>query len=143
MTKRDIVLDHFDKQIGWCEGLGSPFTAQLLTVFHQDIRDGGVLDRMLADWPGEPTMDALSLRVAGAMQALVRAGKLPDLAALYPDNKTGATADELRAPVLAALAAYQDEIAGFLTYAVQTNEVGRSYPVARFCLSCGAVLLAL
>ncbi|MEN8723737.1 MAG: DUF2332 domain-containing protein [Alphaproteobacteria bacterium] len=126
MTQRDIIIEHFRAQIGWCEALGSPFTAQLITVLHQNIVDGGMLDDMLRDWRGEPTMDALSLRVAGALQALVRAGKTPDLAALYPDVQRPVTADDLRAPVLAALADHRAAISEFLTYAVQTNEVGRS-----------------
>ncbi len=126
MGQRDTILKHFEAQIGWCEGLGSPFTANLIRVFHQNLVDGGVLDQMIGVWRGEPTMDALSLRVAGAMQMLVRAGKVPDLAALYPPAKEKVTADELRGPVLAALQDHRDWIADFLTYAVQTNEVGRS-----------------
>jgi hypothetical protein len=38
---RQAVLGAFAKQIGWCESLGSPFTAGLLTVLADDIAAGG------------------------------------------------------------------------------------------------------
>jgi hypothetical protein len=38
---RQTVLDAFDKQIGWCEKLASPFTARLLTILRDDIAAGG------------------------------------------------------------------------------------------------------
>ena len=38
---RQTVLDAFDKQIGWCEKLASPFMARLLTILRDDIAAGG------------------------------------------------------------------------------------------------------
>lgn len=126
MADRSTILRHFEQQIEWCAGLGSPFTAQLVKACFENMRDGGVLDGMIGGWTGEPTMDALSLRVAGALQALVRGGKAPALAALYPGAADGVTAADLAGPVAEALKANRTEVMDFLSYAVQTNEVGRS-----------------
>src|ERR1700691_331439 len=73
---RQTVLDAFDKQIGWCEKLGSPFTARLLTILRDDIAAGGASAELALGWPGDPVADALALRMAGALRALALTGSL-------------------------------------------------------------------
>jgi hypothetical protein len=121
---RQTVLDAFAKQIGWCESLGSPFTARLLTVLRDDIAAGGDSAELTRAWPGDPVADALALRLAAALHALALNGSAPALAACYPPN--AATMEPLRSVILAVVRAHQSAIRAFLSSPPQTNEVGRS-----------------
>ena len=78
---RDEVLAALDVQIEWCRRLDSPFTAALLAAVRADVVRGGVVAELLVPWPGRPLADAMALRLAGAYHALVRAGRVPALAA--------------------------------------------------------------
>lgn len=119
------VLAAFNKQIGWCDSLGAPFTAQLLTLLAEDIARSGPAAGMVAAWAGDPVADALALRLAGAFHALVLTGAEPGLAACYPPGGDG-DLGRLRSAVSAALAGHDGFMRGFLTSPPQTNEVGRS-----------------
>jgi hypothetical protein len=122
------VAEAFAVQIDWCRRLSSPFTAAVLEWALADLAAGGPVADILGRWPGPPIKDALALRWAGAMHALVLAGKAPTLARLYPRD------DEARAPntrdLGAALAAVNREhaawIGEFLRSPPQTNETGRA-----------------
>lgn len=119
------VLAAFSKQIGWCNNLGAPFTARLLTLLAEDIAGGGPAAGMVAGWTGDPVADALPLRLAGAFHALVLTGAEPDLTACYPPGGDG-DPGRLRSAVSAALAGHDGFMRGFLASPPQTNDVGRS-----------------
>jgi hypothetical protein len=121
---RQPVLDAFAKQIGWCESLGSPFTARLLAILRDDIAVGGTSAEITHAWPGDPVADALALRLAAALHALTLTGSAPALAACYPPSAP--TMAQLRAVVLGAVREHQTAIRAFLVSPPQTNEVGRS-----------------
>jgi hypothetical protein len=121
---RQPVLDAFTKQIGWCESLGSPFTARLLTILRDDIAAGGASAELAHAWPGDPVADALALRMAGALHALALTEQAPALIPCYPPR--AATIEQLRPVVLDAVLEHQNAIRGFLLSPPQTNEVGRS-----------------
>jgi hypothetical protein len=121
---QQTVLDAFDKQIGWCESLGSPFTARLLTVLRDDIAAGGTSAELARAWPGDPVADALALRMAAALHALALAESAPALVLCYPPSV--ATMEQLRSAVLGAVRERQGAIRAFLSSPPQTNEVGRS-----------------
>ncbi|MCW6508584.1 DUF2332 domain-containing protein [Lichenifustis flavocetrariae] len=121
---RSLVLSAFAKQVEWCVRLGSPFTASLLRLLADDIATGGVTAMVVADWPGDPLSDALPLRLAGALHALVLKGLAPNLADVYPPHPT--TEVRLRAAALQALRAHETFVATFLQSPPQTNEVGRA-----------------
>jgi hypothetical protein len=121
---RVAILAAFAKQIGWCESLGSPFTAQLLTVLRDDLAAGGPTAELARAWPGDPVADALALRMAGALHALALTGSAPALAACYPPTETAM--EQLRPIVLDAVGRHQGAIRAFLSSPPQTNEVGRS-----------------
>jgi hypothetical protein len=81
--------------------------------------------RRVLDWPGKADAfsDAVPIRLAGGLHALVRRGGAPGLAACYPPNPLPddeALWAALR-PVLA-----DPELETWLDGAPQTNEVGRS-----------------
>ena len=121
---RQAVLNAFAKQTGWCEGLGSPFTARLLTVLADDIAAGGITAELVCAWPGDPIADALALRMAGALHALVLTETAPALVACYPPH--AATIEQLRSIVPAVVEEHRSHIQTFLSSPPQTNEVGRS-----------------
>jgi hypothetical protein len=121
---RQTVLDAFDKQIGWCEKLASPFTARLLTILRDDIAAGGASAELALGWPGDPVADALALRMAGAMHALALIGSAPALVPCYPPS--AAPVEQLRPVVLDVVRDHHSAIRAFLVSPPQTNEVGRS-----------------
>jgi hypothetical protein len=123
-SDHDRVLDAFAKQIAWCESLGSPFTAQLLTILRDDIAAGGATAELVGAWPGDPVADALALRIAAALHALALTESAPALVPCYPPG--AATMEQLRPVVLGVVHQHRDAIRAFLLSPPQTNEVGRS-----------------
>lgn len=116
----------FAQQALFCEALHAPFTALLCRA----VADGAVpadtrTGQRLAAWPGEPMTDALPMRMTGALHWLVRAGRVPVLALLYPPADLPDPA-QLAAAVTAAVRAEDGAIHDFLDSPPQTNEVGRA-----------------
>ena len=124
-AKREAMLSAFALQVSWCSSLGSPFTAQVLSLLRDDLAHGGRTAELLGAWPGDPLADALPLRLAGALHALVLSDAAPDLAACYPPYH-GDSRDRLRPALNEVLARHDETIRHFLTSPPQTNEVGRS-----------------
>lgn len=121
------VRDSFYMQARACEALGSPFTARILRLLADHLTSGNaVADRVLA-WPGDPTGrgDALALRLAGGLHALVRGGHDAGLGALYTHPRD--TSDETAtATLLGAMQTHAAFLLRWLDSAPQTNEVRRS-----------------
>jgi hypothetical protein len=122
---RGTVLASFEKQIGWCEALGSPFSAGVLGVLAADIAAGGIGADLVGGWQGDPLADALPLRLLGALHALVLTGQAPALALCYPPHDS-LCAEVLAEAALDASRAHRDFVADFIASPPQTNEVGRS-----------------
>jgi hypothetical protein len=118
----------FAQQGVWCRELGSPLTGLLCELASRKLDRSTQIGRRILDWPvGLPDLrfDALPLRLAGGLHALVRYGRLPALARLYPPYPT--PHDEvLWREVAAALAKAGDELEPWLARAPQTNEVARA-----------------
>jgi hypothetical protein len=123
-TRQSVILDGLQQQIGWCRSLGSPFTAELLSHLADDFVAEGQTARLIGGWPGDPTADALPLRLVGALHALALDGSQPELTAVYPPHQ--ATPDEIWQVVKPVLSQREAFIRAFLTSPPQTNEVGRS-----------------
>jgi len=115
----------FAEQARWCDRLGSPFTARLCALLGERLTRESEIGRRVLDWSGDPAPggDALPLRLCGGLHFLVRTGRAPDLAPLYPPNRTP-DEEALWAALQRTLA--NPALAGFLDRAPQTNEVGRS-----------------
>ncbi len=117
----------FAQQAAFCEALYAPFTAALCRVVAAGLTPASQTAGRLAAWPGEPMTDALPMRLTGALHALVRAGRVPALAALYPPAPMCG-----HAVLAAAIGAVLDDpaldgfVAAFLDSPPQTNEVGRA-----------------
>ncbi|HYC02754.1 MAG TPA: DUF2332 family protein [Azospirillaceae bacterium] len=121
---RPDVLAAFATQVRWCDELGSPFTARLLERAGLALAAGQAPADLLGDWPGDPKADALALRFAGALHALVLSGSAPALAACYPPH--AADIEALWAAVGDALAAHPEHMRAWLASPPQTNEARRS-----------------
>lgn len=125
MATFQTVCEAFARQASYCDGHGSPFTARLLRCLAQAMTEGEPVLHAVASWRGEPMADALPLRVAGALHALVLEGRSPGLAQCYPDGRNNSD-DALQRAAIAALASNPEALAEYLASPPQTNEVGRS-----------------
>lgn len=125
MATFQSVCEAFARQASYCDGHGSPFTARLLRGLAQAMTEGEAVLHAVASWQGEPMADALPLRVAGALHALVLEGRSPELAQCYPGGSNN-NDDALQRATIAALASNPDVLADYLASPPQTNEVGRS-----------------
>lgn len=124
---REAIVASFRLQARGCAQGGSPIYADLLARAADDLEAGGVFADVVADFRGEPVLDALPLRVLGAVHQRVLSAAAPALAAYYPsaggqfaaEGAWRALCDFVTAerPALRAAAA---------TRRVQTNEVQRS-----------------
>lgn len=112
----------FVQQAVWCRLLGGPFTARVCETLGRVLDHSSATGSRVLDWPGDPFADALMLRLTGGLNALVRSGDLPGLAACYPPHQTD---DEALGAALAA-ALHDDRLLPWLDSAPQTNEVARS-----------------
>lgn len=121
------VREAFVDQAGWCERLGSPFTARLMLALAATLDGTTAVGRRILAWPGEigAKGDIVPGRLGGGLHALVRAGRLPDLARLYPPHPSPDDAT-LAAAVAAALRDADAALLPWLDHAPQTNEVARS-----------------
>jgi hypothetical protein len=126
MPAPEPLLAALRLQMQYCERAGAPFTAALMAWLSHDWAAGGPVRRLLPQWPGDPLADAVPLRLAGALHALVLGGQAPALAALYPPYVERFDAVRMK-PVLHAVFARHDlHLRAYLASAPQTNEPQRS-----------------
>lgn len=104
--------------------LGSPFMARLCHVLADIIDRDTLTGTRTLDWPGDPRVDALSLRLCGGLHAVVLSGDDAQLAAAYPPG--AADEETLRRVLPAAIARNDERLAASLAGAPQTNEIARS-----------------
>ncbi|MEH3146198.1 MAG: DUF2332 family protein [Methylobacterium frigidaeris] len=114
----------FAVQAGHCERMGSPFTATLCRLLGERLDDRTAIGRRVLGWSGDPELDALPLRLAGGLHALVRRGRLPALAALYPPAPPDP--EPLWTALSDAVATAEADLGPWLDGPPQTNEVARS-----------------
>ncbi len=124
--RSELIRQSFLRQAKACADLGSPFTARLCTLAAERLTDETRVGAVILGWLGNPdgTGDALALRLAGTLHALVRSGQDRALATVYPPH--AADDDTLWATIEAALRRDEAFILERLKSAPQTNEVRRS-----------------
>ena len=147
MPQERLVRQTFAQQAVWCERLGSPFTARLLAGLGERLDRSSATGQKVLGWAGPPDAlgDAVALRLAGALHGLVRRGRLPELAKLYPPHLLP-DVDALSSAALAAIAGADDELLEWLAFTPQTNEVARSgvlYPGLMQIAQCTGLPLRL
>ena len=115
------IRQAFEWQIAACRALGSPLTADVLSALIEVLDRSTRTGARILDWPGDPKIDALKLRIAGGLNALARTGQDGELSALYAE-RTGDWHGVLRR----VMSDWDDWLYPWLNGAPQTNEVGRS-----------------
>ena len=127
MNTEERVRKSFIDQADICGRLGSRFMKHLLAGLGERIDKSSRTGKRVLEWQGDPEgeKDALALRLAGALHAIVRRGELPELAEYYQTpQRTNEPA--FLSLVLAAIAKKDEEIASWLDFAPQTNETARA-----------------
>lgn len=117
----------FARQADFCRLFAAPHTAAVCEAAALAFDTSSAAGRAVINWTGEPMADALMMRVTGGCNALVRSGRVPGLAALYPPAVL-ADVPDLACAIAAVLAdpALDQELLGWLSGPPQTNEVARS-----------------
>lgn len=147
MQNEGAIRETFFKQAECCEVLGSPLTARLVSGLGKRLDHTTATGRRVLRWGGQADAlkDAVALRLAGALNAMVARGRVPVLAACYPPNPLP-DAGVLVDAALAAIAQVDGEICSWLDLPPQTNEVARSgvlYPGMCFIAQATGLPLAL
>ena len=126
--KKAQLQEIFLTQAGYCEELDSPFMARLCRLFAEHIAEDDAGASHLIDLPKPPSFwtQALALRVAGALHALVLTNQCSKLKDVYPPHHNNTSDEELWDAVSHAMQAHADFFIPFLDSAPQTNEVRRS-----------------
>ena len=120
----DIIRAAFRSQARACARLGSPLMNRLLNGLADALQPGTPLTDRILNWPGDPgpSGDALPLRLAAGLHALILTGSDAALARAYAAGS----------PLTEALHALQTHAAHldrWLDHPPQTNEVRRSAPL--------------
>lgn len=123
---REGLLEHFNEQAAFCDAYGSPFTARLIEAMAADLVAGGPVAALVAEWPGPPRADAVSIRLTGALHAAALTGRSAALAAVYPSARPDWRIEDVWPAARAFLAEERDWVAAFIRSAPQTNETRRS-----------------
>ncbi|HVZ99593.1 MAG TPA: DUF2332 family protein [Caulobacterales bacterium] len=129
MSNAEQVKFAFELQRTWCEEAGSPFMAQLMQCFADELAAPGPVHDLIGDWPGNPIADALMMRIAGALQAAALSGRDPSLAAQYPWSRADWSMSDFWPAARAFMQREREWCAAFLTSPPQTNETRRSIPL--------------
>lgn len=117
----DRIREGFEWQIAACRSLGSPLTAGVLAGVLAAADTTTRTGRRILDWPGDPKLDAMMLRIAGGLHALARSGLDAGLSAHY-----AARSEEWTGEIRRVLAEWDDWLFPWLDNPPQTNEVARS-----------------
>jgi len=108
----------------YCRAMDAPAYARICTALAMGLNRDSAVGTRVVDWPGEPTRDALPLRLIGGLHALVLAGRDPALAAVFEGKITDP--DGIEAALTQTLIAHDTMLMPWLDGPPQTNEPGRS-----------------
>lgn len=124
MAIDEKVREAFRIQEFYCRHMDAPMYARLCGAVAAGLTRASRTGARVLDWPGEPTRDALPLRLCGGLHALVRGGLDEGLAAIFAGEITAP--DGIAAALNAALVRHDDALYPWLDGPPQTNEPGRS-----------------
>jgi hypothetical protein len=69
------IREAFRLQAQYCSAAGSGQTAEIVAALGDILDHKTRTGARILDWSGDPIVDALPLRIAGGLHALVRSGK--------------------------------------------------------------------
>ncbi|MEO6214792.1 MAG: DUF2332 family protein [Sphingomonas sp.] len=113
-----LIQEHF------CTVMGAPITARICAALATCLNRATRTGRRVLDWPGEPTTDALPLRLVGGLHALDLAGEAPALSQVFAGTVTESGA--IQQILSDSFTAHDDSLYPWLDGPPQTNEAGRS-----------------
>jgi hypothetical protein len=114
----------FLKQEHYCTTMSAPITARICAGLAESLDRTTRTGARALDWPGEPTADALPLRMVGGLHALELSGADPLLSRLFAGE---ITEPETVVQVLrGSFASHDETLWPWLDGPPQTNEPGRS-----------------
>ncbi|MEP9358136.1 DUF2332 domain-containing protein [Sphingomonas sp. KR3-1] len=119
MASEETNRGAFRIQEFYCRKMDAPIYAELCVAIAEGLDRGSETGRRVLDWPGEPTRDALPLRLIGGLHALVLANADAELAEVFAGQVSAAAINRVLARHDAALLPWLDG-------PPQTNEPGRS-----------------
>ena len=116
-------------QAEWCERLGSPLYAYLLSRSADDYEQSGPVRQLLEPHANDTRGSALALRMMGAVHRLALEGKLPELAQFYPSCGGTVELEAAWKVFQQLLDNWMEPLRKLIHNSVQTNEVGRCGPL--------------
>ena len=124
MADEETVRGAFRIQEHYCRANAAPVYAGVCAALAEGLDRETRTGARVLDWAGEPTRDAVPLRLIGGLHALVLAGADAGLAALF----AGEVADpaSIATTIAAALRRHDAALLPWLDGPPQTNEPGRS-----------------
>ncbi len=120
------VPEALRQQAIWCKAFDSRFTAELCDVMADDYEAGGIIADLTRGWITHPIQDALALRLAGALHAIVLTEPEGSLAQVWPQHGRDWTMDEAWPVAAETLRTRENWVCEFLKSPPQTNEVRRA-----------------
>ncbi|MCX5740680.1 MAG: DUF2332 domain-containing protein [Proteobacteria bacterium] len=127
VPSRAELAECFRTQARGCALTGSTIYAELLARAADDLARGGLFADLVSTYRGVPILDALPLRILGAVHAMVLGGRAPALAAFYPSAGGHFEAEGAFRAICELCDAHRDALRdAAATLRVQTNEVRRS-----------------
>jgi hypothetical protein len=111
----------FRIQDHWCRKMGAPIYAGICAALADGLTRESRTGARVLDWTGEPTRDALPLRLMGGLHALERAGADAGLERVF-----GGDLADMDAVLARVLVEHDAALSPWLDGPPQTNEPGRS-----------------
>ncbi|MCW3848142.1 DUF2332 domain-containing protein [Sphingomonas sp. LB-2] len=103
----------------YCRKMDAPIYADICAAIADGLTRESRTGARVLDWDGEPTRDALPLRLIGGLHALVRAGADTELASVFAGNVSAEALNRV-------LVRHDAALLPWLVGPPQTNEPGRS-----------------
>jgi len=119
MANEETNRGAFRIQEFYCRKMDAPIYADICAAIADGLTRESRTGARVLDWAGEPTRDALPLRLVGGLHALVRAGVDAELAEVFAGR---VSADAINR----VLVRNDDALFPWLDGPPQTNEAGRS-----------------
>lgn len=123
MAAEETNRGAFRIQEFYCRKMDAPIYADICVAIADGLTRESRTGARVLDWPGEPTRDALPLRLIGGLHALVMAGADDELARVFAGV---VSAPELSGAINRVLVRNDDALLPWLDGPPQTNEAGRS-----------------
>ena len=119
MASEETNRGAFRIQEYYCRKMDAPIYADICVAIADGLTRESRVGARVLDWEGEPTRDALPLRLIGGLHALVMAGADDELASVFAGKVAAEAINQV-------LVRHDEALLPWLDGPPQTNEAGRS-----------------